>query len=63
MRARKKLSLYDRVLESFEVSELPSLGWVCITWVGVENIYFLYDAHKGVARCGFVKHKKSKGTK
>ncbi len=35
----------------YEVSDLPSLGWLVIDWVGEENIYFtLADGSTGYVK-------------
>ena len=39
-------------LIEYEISNLPSLGWLTITWVGEENMYFI---EMGNGTRGFVK--------
>jgi hypothetical protein len=38
--------------EQYELSELPTLGYIVITWVGEENMYFT----KQDGTFGFVKY-------
>jgi hypothetical protein len=40
-------------MTEYEISELPGLGWIVITWVGEENVYFtLADGSEGFVKAG-----------
>ena len=38
-------------MRQYETEELPGLGWMVITWVGDENLYFtLADGSEGFCK-------------
>lgn len=41
------------VVTWYEIEQLPSLGWLTITWVGNENIYFTMNGgRRGYCKVG-----------